>query len=87
MVEIFKIFENFENKKKIKEAGTRLTVHRSLLYQNSIELGQTEAVHADAHDHENVVLEYVCLDKLLGNYNNKFKICIEALYIAHKIEK
>ena len=46
-----------------------------------MELGQSGAAHADARDHENNVLEYVCLEKLLVNYN------IDALDRANKIEK
>ena len=72
---------------RVIRAGTRLTVYRSLPYQNSIELSQSGAAHADAHDHGHVVLEHVCLDKSLVNYNNKFKLCIEALDRANKIEK
>ena len=72
---------------RVIRAGTWLTVHRSLPYQNSIELGQSGAAHADARDHQNVVLEYVCIDALLVNYDNKFKLCIEALDRANKIEK
>ena len=48
---------------RVIRAGTRLTVHRSLPYQNSIELGQSGAAHADAHDHEKLILEYNNIDK------------------------
>ena len=48
---------------------------------------QSGPAHADAHDHRNVVLEYVCPEKLLGNYNNKFKLCIAAFDGANKIKK
>ena len=56
-------FENFENFRKnynfikggapalrVIRAGTRLTVYRSLPYQNSIELGQSGAAHAGIFD-------------------------------------
>ena len=53
----------------------------------AMELGQSGAAHADARDYGNVVLAYVCLETLLVNYNNKFKLRIDALDRAHKIEK
>ena len=65
--------KNHEKKKKSIEggvpalrvirAGTRLTVHRSLPYQNSIELGQSGAAHADAHEHGKVVFVNKVIDK------------------------
>ena len=42
---------------------TKLTVDRSLPYQNSIELGQSGAAHAGAHDHEIIVLDENTIDK------------------------
>ena len=59
-------------------AGTRLTVHRALPYQNSSEAGQTGRPHADALDHEKVVFKDHCSLKVLGNLHNKFKLSIEA---------
>ena len=52
-----------------------------------MELGQSGAAHADARDHGNIVLDYVCLEEVLVNYNNHFRSCIQALDRANKIEK
>ena len=42
---------------RVIRAGTRLTVHRSLPYRNSIELGQSGSAHTDAHNHVIYVLD------------------------------
>ena len=73
LVEISKILKNLEILKnsfeggasalRVIRVGTWLTVHRSLPYQNNIELGQSGAAHADARDHDNDILGYNIIDK------------------------
>ena len=48
---------------QVSRAVTRLTVHRSLPYQNSSEAGQKGRLHADTLDHEKVVSEDFCCDE------------------------
>ena len=81
-VEISKISKNLEKIKsfeggapalRVIRAGTRLTVHRSLPYQNSIELSQSGAAHAGARDHENIVLDKNVIDKSYWESNNCFR--------------
>ena len=50
-------------------------------------MGQSGTAHAGSFDHENVVLDYVCLEEVLVNYNNSFRLCIEAFDRAKEIEK
>ena len=66
LVEISKISKNLKISKilsgeapalRVIRAGTRLTVHRSLPYQNHSSASQSGAAHAGAHDHEKVVLD------------------------------
>ena len=96
LVEISKISKNLEILKILSgeapalrfiRAGTRLTVHRSLRYQNSIELGQSGAAHADARNHENHVLENIIIDKMSWESNNNCRYCIEDLDRADNIDK
>ena len=67
-------FENFEKSRNFKNlveggapalrvirAGTRLTVHRSLPYQNIIDSDQSGAGHAGTFEHKIYVLDYDCL--------------------------
>ena len=72
---------------RVIRAGTRLTVHRSLLYQNSIELGQSGAAHAGARGHGNYVLEKIITDKMSWESNNSFRYCIEDLDRTNNIKK
>ena len=72
---------------RVIRAGTRLTVHRSLPYQNTIELGQSGAAHAGSFDHENLVFDEKTFDESSKEWHNKFKLCIKDLDGANKIAK
>ncbi len=65
---------------RVIRAETRLTVYRSLPYQNSRKKKEQAAPHAGALDHDKHVFECDCFEKVLVNYNNKFKLYIEASY-------
>ena len=61
-------------------AETRLTVYRSLPYQNRRKRKEQAAPHADTFDHDKHVLRCDCFEKVLGNLYNKFKLYTEASY-------
>ena len=71
--EISNVFEEGAPALRVIRAGTRLTVHRSLPYQNHSKAGQSGAAHAGTFDHENVVLDNFCLEEGIGNHNNSFR--------------
>ena len=72
---------------RVIRAGTRLTVHRSLPYQNHSKAGQSGAAHADAHDHRKIVLDKNIIDKCSRELHDCFRLCVEDLDRSNEIEK
>ena len=52
---------------------------------SSIDWGQSGATHADNFDHVQVVLEYVCIVKVLGTYNTSFMYHIQDSFEANNM--
>ena len=65
---------------RVIRAETRLTVYRSLPYQNKRKTKEQAAPHADTLDHHKHVFECDCSEKCACEFNNKFELYIEASY-------